>query len=190
MPYPSQVTHQQVVEAAQGLVERVGFERFAMADVASELGVKTPSLYRYVDGRVDLLRQVNLAFLNKLFEAMDLAGQDVGGPRERLLAVLTAYRAFGHAHARTYLMSFAYNVAELRPDEDLLVRMVLPLQESMAALSGPARSLAALRGALAFVHGWLMLELTDQLRRGGDLDADFQTAAAAYLAGWTGVPFE
>lgn len=184
MPYPSQISLQQVIDTAGTLLERDGFERFSLAGVAAELGVKTPSLYRYVDSRVDLLRKVNLAFLNQLFDVMALAGREAVAPRERLLAVLNAYRAYARAHPRTYLMSFAYSVSELRPDEDLLVRMVLPLQEAMAALSGAARSLPALRGALALVHGWVMLELTDQLRRGGDLDADFQQAARAYLDGW------
>jgi hypothetical protein len=54
----------------------------------------------------------------------------------------------------------------------------------MTAVSGPKNSLAALRGAMALVHGFVLLELHGQLRRGGDLALDFDTAVHAYLRGW------
>ena len=64
------------------------------------------------------------------------------------------------------------------------MQMVLPIQAVMAEISGQERSLAALRGALALVHGFVMLELTNQLRRGGSLEEAFTESAAAYLRGW------
>ncbi len=185
MPYPSQLDHAQLVQTAQMLIEREGVETFSLGAVARELGVKTPSLYRYVDNKVDLLRQVNLTFLEGLFAVMESAAQETPSPEAQMMAVMHAYRRYAHDHPRLYLMSFAYRVDALRPDEDLLVRMVLPLQAAMAEISGAAQSLAALRGALALLHGFVMLELTDQLRRGGDLDAAFDQSARAYLAGWS-----
>jgi hypothetical protein len=62
--------------------------------------------------------------------------------------------------------------------------MALPLQALMSAVSGPEDSLAALRGAMALVHGFVLLELHGQLRRGGDLAVDFDTVVRAYLRGW------
>jgi AcrR family transcriptional regulator len=184
MPYPSQITLEQVVASGRKLVERDGVEQFALAGVAVDLGVRTPSLYRYVDNKVALLRLINREFLVELFQVLERASVNGASPMERLSAVLYAYRAFAHANPRVYQMAFAYDVDALRPDEDFLVSLVLPLQRDMAAISGAAGSLAALRGAFALVHGWVMLELTDQLRRGGDLAADFGRATEAYLAGW------
>ncbi len=184
MPYPSQLDHAQLVRTAQMLIEREGVETFSLGAVARELGVKTPSLYRYVANKVDLLRQVNLAFLEGLFAVMEAAGQEAETPEAQMMAVMHAYRRYAHDHPRLYMMSFAYRVDELRPDEDLLVRLVLPLQAAMAEISGEAQSLTALRGVLALLHGFVMLELTDQLRRGGDLDQAFDRSAKAYLAGW------
>lgn len=185
MPYPSQLDHSQLIHTAQMLIERDGAETFSLGAVARELGVKTPSLYRYVANKDDLLRQVNLAFLERLFAVMDAAAAEAETPEAKMLAVMGAYRRYAHDHPRLYLMSFAYRVDDLRPDEDLLVRMVLPLQAAMAEISGEAQSLTALRGALALLHGFVMLELTDQLRRGGDLDRAFQESARVYLAGWS-----
>ena len=73
---------------------------------------------------------------------------------------------------------------ELRADPARLEQQVLPIEALMAAIVGPERALVALRGALALVHGFVMLELGQQLRRGGDLDAAFAAAVEAYLAGW------
>jgi hypothetical protein len=67
------------------------------------------------------------------------------------------------------------------------VQLVLPLQALFAQLlADEADSLAALRGAYAFLHGWVSLEIGQQLRRGGDLDRHFEQSFRAYLAGWQG----
>ncbi|HID53966.1 MAG TPA: hypothetical protein EYP41_18255 [Anaerolineae bacterium] len=69
-------------------------------------------------------------------------------------------------------------------DENILVQQILPIQEIIAGITGPKKSLAALRGALALAHGFVMLEINQQLQRGGNLNADFQQAVNAYLNGW------
>lgn len=184
MPYPSRISAEELLQTAERLIEEHGVEQVSLGEVAKTLGVKTPSLYRYVDSKAELLRQLNLRFLEGLFAAMHGA-QEAGAPvEERLLATMTAYRRYALDHPRAYLMAFAYMVDELRPDEDLLVKMVLPLQANAAELVDPNNSLAALRSILAYVHGFVMLELTNQLRRGGDLEAHFRQGARACLAGW------
>ena len=75
-------------------------------------------------------------------------------------------------------------VRATRPDEAYMVQLITPVQELMAALVGEAESLTALRGAYALVHGYVMLELNEQLRRGGDLEAVYQEVIRAYLRGW------
>jgi AcrR family transcriptional regulator len=186
VPYPSQVDKETIVQQAQQMIEDEGLDHLSLSKLAAALGVKAPSLYRHVGNKLGLLRGVNLLTLEKLFAAMDQAQAEtaVDTPEAQLLAILRAYRQFAHANPRAYMLAMANNNDDLRPDEDLLVQMVLPIQEIMAAITGPAQSLAALRGALALVHGFVMLELTDQLRRGGDLTEAFEQATQAYLRGW------
>jgi hypothetical protein len=100
------------------------------------------------------------------------------------LALALAYRAFAHANPRTYLLSTTSEADELRPPEEILLRVALPLQAAIAEISGEVHSLAALRGAYGLVHGFVMLELTNQLRRGGDLESAFVQSVEAYLRGW------
>ncbi|MEM7130051.1 MAG: TetR-like C-terminal domain-containing protein [Chloroflexota bacterium] len=77
---------------------------------------------------------------------------------------------------------------EGRPNEEILVEMVLPLQTLMEKIVGETHSLAALRGVFALVHGYVMLELNQQLQRGGDFDETFKLVTEAYLRGWAHVP--
>ena len=61
------------------------------------------------------------------------------------------------------------------------------MQEIMAQITGQEQSLPALRGALALVHGFVMLELKDQLQRGRDLTMAIDASVNAYLRGWKSV---
>lgn len=184
MPYPSHVTLDQLLQTAEQLIEDQGVEKIALNDVALALGVKSPSLYRYVSSRADLLRRVNLRFLERLVRTVRDAADSEDSAEGRMLAVMVAYRQYAHAHPKLYLMSFTYMVDALRPDEDLLVQLVLPLQAAMSEVAGAEHSLASLRSVLAYTHGFVMLELNNQLRRGGDLSADFLDGALSLLSGW------
>ena len=184
MPYPSQVDREEIVRQARALIEREGEAAFSMSALATSLGVKAPSLYRYVDGRDNLLQAVNLETLRRLFAAFDEALTDAPEePAARLVALAHAYRAFAHANPCSYELAFTSSGVR-RPDEEILLQMVLPLQEIMAGITGKPLSLAALRGLLALIHGFVMLELNEQLQRGGDLRSDFGQSVAAYLRGW------
>lgn len=82
-------------------------------------------------------------------------------------------------------MLFTAQVGVDRPDEAWLVEMVLPLQGLIAGLSGDVDALSALRGALALAHGFILLELNQQLQRGGNLNIAYTKALAIYLRGLT-----
>jgi AcrR family transcriptional regulator len=184
MPYPTQVTLDQILSHAERLIELDGVERFSLARLAEELNVKPPSLYRYVESKHDLLRQLNKAFLSGLMKVMQKGGSEADNPVDQFFLIMEAYRSYALSRPRLYQMSFGLISDKLRPDEEYLLQIALPLQFLIAQLTGMRDSLAALRGAFALVHGFVMLELTGQLRRGGDLHADFRSVVRAYLAGW------
>lgn len=185
MPYPSQVTPDKIISQAWQMIENDGIDNLSLSKLAASLGIKAPSLYRHVGSKSGLLQRVNLHTSQQLIEMLkQTAVQTNGSPDEQLTALFLAYRHFAHAHPNCYILAFTNNDDALRPDEDLLEQMVLPIEEWMTAVSGVENSLAALRGAMALVHGFVMLELHNQLRRGGDLAADFEAAVQAYLRGW------
>lgn len=184
MPYPSQTNLQQIVDKAREMIEAEGVDQLSLNKLSAALGVTTPALYRHVENRTALLRAVNAQTYHHLFEALYQALDPSARADAQLIAAARAYRDFAHRYPATYGLAFTNTIAELRPDDDEQVRNVSPLQACIARISGESDSLAALRGLLALIHGYVMLELSQQLRRGGDLDATFTQVVEAYLRGW------
>jgi AcrR family transcriptional regulator len=184
MPYPSHITREGIVARAREMIEAEGVDQLSLNALSAALGVKTPSLYRYVENRRALLRAVNAATVQDLFRAIGPAAQGPGDARTRLIAIAAAYRDFVLANPASYGLVFTNTIAELRPDDSEQEMSVLPFQALMAELSGEEDSLPALRGFMALVHGFAMLEQAGQYRRGGDLEAAFADSVAAYLRGW------
>ena len=185
MPYPSQIDRETIVRTAIEMIEEDGAAALTLGKLAKALGVRTLSLYRYVDSRAALLQEVNQRTLQQLFADFDRTLSSApAGPAERLAAVASAQRGYAQRHSNLYVQAMIAEPTITRPDEDLLVQMVLPLQAIMADISGGPASLTALRGFLALIHGFIMLEVHEQLQRGGNLDEAFAGSVAAYLAGW------
>lgn len=182
MPYPSKINMETIVQAARELIEAGGVDNVWVNPLAERLEVKPPSLYRYVKNKTELLRAVNAQTLDGLFEALAPALESSGSAEECLMAAARAYRTYAHANPVTYGLTFTNTLPELQPEID--VGQVLPYQALIAQISGEEPSLAALRGLLALMHGFVMLELAQQLRRGGDLGEAYEQSVRAYLAGW------
>ncbi len=182
MPYPAQTDRATILAHARRLLEKRGAAGLALSEVAAAAGIKAPSLYRHVANKPALLVALIAATLDELFASYAAAQRTAGPePAAQLVAILHAHHTFALAHPQSYLLAFS---SEQRPDEAWLTGLVLPLQALLAAVVGAADALAALRGALALAHGFAVLEINGQLRRGGDLGADYDAAITAYLAGW------
>lgn len=184
MPYPAQINRETVIAAARDLIESEGMAQVSLSRLADNLGVRTPSLYRYVENKTALLRAVNEATFRGLFAAITPLLDTPGTANQRIMAIAVAYRAYAHRHPVTYGLAYTNTIAELRPDPAEQEQAVLPFQALLAEISGESDSLPALRGLLALMHGFVMLELAGQLQRGGDLQAAYIQSIRAYLAGW------
>ena len=184
MPYPAQIDAESILETAVEMVETGGSDQFSMHKLAAALGVKAPSLYRYFASKTGLLRALNLRTAQHMVKAMEQAAPNGSDARARMLAMARACRDFGLANPETYALAFTNATPDLRPDDMLLEQLAIPFQQLMAEISGQAHSLAALRGIWALIHGFILFELSGQLRRGGDLEADFVQSVEAYLNGW------
>ena len=185
MPYPAQVSADSVLDTARVLLEAEGYEALSLHRLAAGLNVKAPSLYRYFDNKAALLRALSERLARELVDAMRAAAETAGDGETRLLAMFHAYRAFALAHPIGYGLAFSSTIPDLRLDPTIGEALALPLQAITAEISGERRSLDALRGAWALVHGFVTLELNGQFQRGGSLDAAFEAAIAAYVHGWS-----
>lgn len=184
MPYPAQINHEMIIERARDLIETGGPDALTLKAIAGSLGVEPPSLYRHVKNKDALLRAVNEQTWQRLVEALGRSVATNTDPTVRLLRLAHAYREFALTNPHTYALASANTHPDRQPDPHLLERMVLPVQAVVADVLGEPVSLAALRGLWALLHGFVMLEMSGQYRRGGDLDAVFEESVRAMLAGW------
>jgi AcrR family transcriptional regulator len=184
VPYPAQVNPERILEKARELAEAEGAGQLSLHQLGAALGVKAPSLYRYFPSKTGLLRALNTLTTQNITAAMQEAAAPGGGARQRLLRMAGAWRAFSRAYPVTYALAFTNTHPDLRPDERLLEALAIPIQQVMASISGEENSLAALRGLWALIHGFVMLELSGQFRRGGDLEEAYMRSVEAYLDGW------
>lgn len=185
MPYPAQTDRETIIQMAQTLIERDGVEQLSLARLGATLGVKAPSLYRHIASKTALLQAVIERTFQNLFQEYDRALADTeSAPTQRLLAIFRVHRTFAHAHPRTYILAFTTADPDQQANAAMLEQGAIPIQELMAEIAGAEHSLAALRGALALIHGFVMLELNGQFRRGGVLETAFEASIQAYLAGW------
>jgi AcrR family transcriptional regulator len=185
-PYPAQITRDGLVAQAWDIAARDGVESLSLARLADALGVKAPSLYNHMKGKAELLKAVNELTIRRLFDTLDAiaASYPPESAYASLLAMAAAYRTFAHTHPIPYTLAFATTDPTARPDPAELAARAIPYQHRMAYLSGDEASLTALRGLLALMHGYVMLELHHQLQRGGDLAATYMQLVGQYLNSW------
>ena len=55
MPYPTQITKDQIIQKAHALIEQEGRDALSLGKLATALGVKAPSLYRHVGNKAELV---------------------------------------------------------------------------------------------------------------------------------------
>jgi AcrR family transcriptional regulator len=184
MPYPAQTDRESIIKMAREMIERDGPEELSLSRLAAELGVKAPSLYRHIPNKAALLQAVIVFTFQQLFQAYELAIQSSGSDaKEKLIGICRTHRSFAHAHPETYILSFTTTLTGQSANEQML-EWVLPIQELMTTIVGSKESLSALRGTLSIIHGFVMLELKGQFKRGGDLTEAFESSIEAYLSGW------
>jgi len=95
------LTPERVVAVAVELADRSGPQDLSLADLASHLGVRVPSLYKHVGGLDDLRQQVADVGMAGLAAAVGRAADGRQG-RDALVSLAQAYRRFARIHPGQY----------------------------------------------------------------------------------------
>ncbi len=161
----------QIIDAARALLEEVGSDGLTMRRLASEIGIKAPSLYKHFTGRPAL--ELALAEVGLEETGLVLHAAVAGAEDDPVTALLGAYRACGRANPELYRLITAHTF----PRADLL--------PGLEAFSGEPFFLAMgdpyLAQALwSFAHGTLILELDHRFLEGSDLDVTWRAGAEAF----------
>ena len=163
-----------VTEAGAAVADELGLDRLNMSIVAERLGVKTPSLYKHVDGLGALIHRIATLGATEVGDTLRDAVQGVAG-REALAAAAQALRRYVKQYPGRYAATTG-----IRPisDDDPLVpaleRALAPLE---AVLHGyqldTTDKIHALRMLRSILHGFATLESSDAFHIDADIDDSF-----------------
>jgi AcrR family transcriptional regulator len=163
-----------VVAAAAGLADEVGLPNLTMGLLAERLGVRTPSLYKHVDGLDDVRNRIAVLAMTQLGDEVRGA---IGGRsgRDALAAFATAFRAFVTRHPGRYAATIGARFTG--PDDPLLAASTHLLDALAAVLHGygvrAADTTHALRALRSLFHGFATLQAADGFQWTGDPDDTF-----------------
>jgi AcrR family transcriptional regulator len=175
-----------VLEAAAELADAEGPEGLALGTLAGRLGIRTPSLYHYVDGLPGLQRALSLMAHHMLAER--LARASIGKARdEAIIALADAFRGFIKEHpglyaltVRSALLAGASDAEMQQAQEEVL--SVLTAVAASYHLNGED-ALHAIRGLRSIGHGFATLEAAGGFGIALDLDESYHRLVRMYLAG-------
>jgi AcrR family transcriptional regulator len=179
-PAPARTSDAALIQAARTLLERDGAEGVTMQKVGAVVGVSGPSLYNRFASRDALLRAVENAVLAEF--AAELRAAAGGGHRKALARMAAVYRGFARQSPNAYALIFAPPTWD---EARVAARAMLaePLLTITHRMVGPTAALPAARLLTALLHGWASMELSGAFGFGGDLEAAFDYALEAAIAG-------
>ena len=171
---------QSVLDAAAQIADRDGLAAVTLARLASDLGVKPPSLYKHVESLDDVHRGLALNGLKTAFERLQQA--TVGKARDdALFAFAHAYWQFARERPGLYLASLRAarpGENELAAAGEKLIGIVLAVLAGYGVDGDDA--LHATRGLRAVVHGFVSLDAMGGFRLKLDLGESFDRLLGAF----------
>jgi AcrR family transcriptional regulator len=172
VPTPARTSIEAIVSAGRDVLERDGLDGLTMQRIADAVGIRAPSLYKRVRDRHDLIRLIVEDISAELARILDAAAV-TGSPRRDLRALAMTFRAYAHAHPEAHALLFARLPEGARPDLELTTRGSETILRTARTLAGPEFGLEAARTVVAWVHGFVSMELAGAFRLGGDVDRAF-----------------
>lgn len=152
------VTPDRVVETAVRIADAGGLASVTLAGVASELGVRTPSLYKHVEGLPALLRLVSVHAKRELAAVLGRAA--VGRSRgDALRALAGAYRDWARERPGLYAAAQSAPAAGDAEDESASAAVVTVVFDALRGYGDDEDLLVdATRTLRAGLHGFVALE--------------------------------
>lgn len=181
MPTPAKTSPAQLATIARTLVEAAGPEALTMGAVAQSAGIKPPSLYKHFADRAAILKVVEIGILHELETYLRRETQGAT-PKTRLIAMATAYRRFGRTAPNRYKAIYsgnAFNDSEIRA---ACLFSAQPLFEELKAAGiAEARILPLSRTLVAFLHGFVLMEIGNAFNLGGSIEEAFESSLETIL---------
>jgi AcrR family transcriptional regulator len=172
MSAPAKTSGRDIRSAARKILEEEGLENVSMQAVADAVGIRPPSLYKHFADRAGLLRALTEDALEDLKRSVDRVVRPVS-PRENLERMAIAYRSFAKKNPGAYQLIFAPESANDETDLQARASSAAMLLKILSEAIGPERALPAARTLVAFLHGFVLMEMTGLFRFGGNINHAF-----------------
>lgn len=180
MPAPTRTTNDEIFTAAVHLVEEGGQDALTMKAVAERVGVQSPSLYKRVQSREQLLGMVAERAATQIAVVLEDAQRSVDDdPRSGVIAMARALRRFAHGHPHLFGLLFGALPDAARPSREVLARASGAVLVAGERLVGRDRALDAARTITAWAYGFLTMELAGAFQLGGEPEEAFEFGAEA-----------
>ena len=180
--------HTTVVQAAATLADQQGLEAISLATLAAQLGVRSPTLYHYVDGLAGLRRELALLGTQELTHRLGHAVMGKAGD-EAVLALAHTYRAFVKEHPGLYAATV--QSADLA-DSTLVAAQSELVEIAMRTLTAycltGTEAVHVVRMLCSVVHGFATLEGSGGFGLSVDLDESFRQLLQVFIAGLYQLP--
>ncbi|MFE4451845.1 TetR/AcrR family transcriptional regulator [Streptomyces sp. NPDC056796] len=164
-----------MVAAGAALADEVGHANLTMGLLADRVGVRTPSLYKHVNGLEDLNRRIAELALSQAADAVGAAVQGRTG-RDALAAAARSFRAFVLAHPGRYAATIG--VEPSGPDDPLATASRGLLDAFLTVVHGyevPEPEVNhALRMLRSLCHGFATLQAGNGFQWSSDIDESFE----------------
>jgi AcrR family transcriptional regulator len=183
------LTREAVVEAAASLADEQGLDGFTLSELASRLGVRTPSLYNHVAGLGGLRRELALLGLREMGRRIGRAAMGKTTD-EATFAVARAYRDFVKERPGLYAATVRSSRLAYPDDPDFEAAEREAYEAVLAVLASYGlrgeEALHAARGLRSVAHGFATLEVAGGFGIPLDLDESFDRLLRAFVAGLRG----
>jgi AcrR family transcriptional regulator len=184
LPTPAKTSIPDIVAAGRQILEADGVDALTLVAVADAVGVRAPSLYKRIDGRSDLVRRISNDVAADLQSRLEAAAAS-GDARTDLRAMARTARTFAHENPHAYSLLFGPLPETWRIDPALNAEVGAVILRVTAKLAGPEEALSAARTVVAWLNGFLAMELNGSFRLGGDVEAAFDYGIDRILDGIT-----
>jgi AcrR family transcriptional regulator len=176
MPVPrAGLSGGEVVAAAAGLADEIGYAGLTMGLLAERLGVRTPSLYKHVGGLDDLQHKLATLTMTEVGDVIRDAVQGRAGA-DALAALLHAIRGYVTQHPGRYTATTG--AVLMGSDDPLLAATTRVLATIAAVLRGYGIAEDemdhAIRTIRCTIHGFAMLEASGGFQWSNDPDESFE----------------
>lgn len=172
-----------VIEAAAELVDRDGLDNVTLTQIAKELGVRQPALYRHVESYQDLVRSLSLKGRELLGRAMADAAIGVAGD-EAVAAIGHAWRRVTRDHPGLYTATDRYPCIGDDELEQAVERIVEVIAMSLSSFDlGDENRAHAARTLRSAFHGFSHIEMCDGHPHSLDVDDTFDHMIELLCAG-------